>query len=201
MRKLIYYIATTLDGFIAHEDGSFDGFSWNDEFITHLLSEYPETIPAHLKDETVSKEPNKLFDTVLMGRKTYDIGFQQGITNPYPTLDQYVFSRTIKERPHENIIMVSENAVEVIRSLKNKQGKAIWLCGGSELATELLTAGLIDQIIIKLNPVIFGSGIPLFASSDKPAGLILTNSKIFNSGHLILQYDVEKHLFASFSDE
>jgi dihydrofolate reductase len=192
MRKLIYYIATSLDGFIAHEDGSFDGFSWNEEFIAHLLSEYPETIPAHLKDETGSKEQNKLFDTVLMGRKTYNVGLQQGITNPYPTLDQYLFSRTLKESPDQNITLVQENAIEAVQSLKNNPGKAIWLCGGSELATQFLAANLIDQFIIKLNPVVFGSGIPLISGIDEFRALKLTDCKDFKSGHLILTYDVGK---------
>lgn len=106
MRKLIYYIATTLDGFIAQKDGSFDGFSWNEEFIAYLLSEFPETIPAHLKEETGSREQNGVFDTVLMGRKTYEVGLQQGIMNPYPTLDQYVFSRTMKESPDEHVKLI-----------------------------------------------------------------------------------------------
>lgn len=188
MRKLIYYIAITLDGFIAHEDGTFDGFSWNDEFVAHLLSEFPETIPTHLKEETGSREQNKVFDTVLMGRKTYEVGLQQGTTNPYPTLDQYVFSRTMKESPDENITLISEHAIETVRSLKNKPGKAIWLCGGSEVATQLLSAILIDQFIIKLNPVVFGSGIPLFLKGGNPTALTLTDSKTFDSGHLILHY-------------
>lgn len=191
MRKLIYFIAATLDGFIAHEDGSFDGFSWDDEFIAHLFSEYSETIPAHLKDETGSKE-NKLFDTVLMGRKTYEVGLQQGITNPYPTLNQYVFSRTMRESPDENITLISDNVIEEIKALKNKPGKSIWLCGGSELASQLLSAGLIDQFIIKLNPVVFGSGISLFVDRIESKALILTESKAFKSGHLILHYTIKK---------
>lgn len=192
MRELIYYIAATLDGFIAHEDGSFDGFTWDDEFIKHLLSEYPETIPAHLKEEGNSNDQNNVFDTVLMGRKTYEVGLEQGITNPYPTLDQYVFSQSMKVSPHMNINLVSENAFETVQSLKNKPGKAIWLCGGADLAGQLLAENLIDSLIIKLNPVVFGSGIPLFAGEVDPNALTLTTSKSFDSGHLILCYRVVK---------
>lgn len=197
MRKLIYYIATSLDGYIAHEDGSFDGFSWNDEFVSHLLSEFPETIPTHLKEESGSREQNKLFDTVLMGRKTYEVGLQQGLTNPYPTLDQYVFSRTMKESPDENITLISNDAIEEVKALKNNPGKAIWLCGGSDLATQLLVSNFIDQLIIKLNPVVFGSGIPLFANRMLVTELTLTETKTFNSGHLILHYNVKSSLSAN----
>ncbi len=84
MRELVYYIASTLDGFIAHVDGSFDGFPWDDEYGTDLFASFPETIPAHLQGAKGAPDDNKWFDTVLMGRKTYEVGLREGITNPYP---------------------------------------------------------------------------------------------------------------------
>ena len=77
------------------------------------------------------------FDVVLMGRKTYEIGLRVGVTDPYPNMKSYVFSRTIKESPNEKVQIVSENIVELVRQLKNETGKAIYLCGGGELATIL----------------------------------------------------------------
>src|SRR5690606_32914308 len=99
MRELIYYVASTLDGFIAHEDGSFEGFPWDDAYGADLFASFPETIPAHLREGQSTRAGNKYFDAVLMGRKTYEVGLQEGITSPYPTLEQYVFSRTMKESP------------------------------------------------------------------------------------------------------
>lgn len=191
MRKLIYYVATTLDGFIANEDGSFEGFSWDDNFMADLFAEFPETIPAHLKEQSSSQDQNKVFDTVLMGRKTYEVALQHGITNPYPTLDQYVFSHEMEKSPDENITLVSENAIKMVQSLKNKQGKAIWLCGGADLAGQMLEENLIDSLIVKLNPVVFGSGIPLFSGCSKQTALTLTGSKAYKSGHIILYYGVK----------
>ena len=192
MREVIYYIATTLDGFIAHEDGSFNGFSWDDEFIAHLLSEFPETIPAHLKEGTGSNNQMKVFDAVLMGRNTYEIGLKQGITNPYPNLNQYVFSRSMDKSPDKNITLISDNALETVKTLKNKTGKAIWLCGGSNLAGQLLEEHLIDSLIIKMNPVLFGSGIQLFSGSKNLIKLSLTECKQFDSGHVLLYYQVNQ---------
>jgi len=188
MRKLIYYVATTLDGFIANEDGSFEGFSWDEIFMADLLAVFPETIPAHLKEQSSSQDQNKIFDTVLMGRKTYEVALQQGITNPYPTLDQYVFSREMENSQDENITLVSENAIKMVQSLKNKQGKAIWLCGGADLAGQMLEENLIDSLIVKLNPVIFGSGIPLFSGGVQSKDLKLTESKAYKGGHMMLYY-------------
>lgn len=96
-----------------------------------------------------------------MGRKTYEFGFQFGVTNPYPWMRQYVFSRTMKASPDVNVTLVSENIVELVRELKNETGKDIYLCGGAELATMLFEGKLIDEVVLKLNPVLFGSGIPL----------------------------------------
>lgn len=192
MRELIYYIATTLDGFIAHEDGSFDGFTWDDDFVADLLASFPETIPVHLKGDHGLDTDNHWFDTVLMGRKTYEAGLREGITNPYPTLDQYVFSRTLRESPDEHVTLISENAVETVKALKNKSGKAIWLCGGADLATTCLEANLIDTLIVKLNPVVFGSGISLFSGGINQTALALTESKVYKSGHLLLHYQLNR---------
>ena len=192
MRELIYYVATTLDGFIAHEDGSFDGFTWDGDFMADLLASFPETIPAHLKGDYGSDTENQWFDTVLMGRKTHEVGVREGITNPYPTLDQYVFSRTLKESPDEQVTLISENAPEKVNALKNKSGKAIWLCGGADLASTCLEANLIDSLIVKLNPVVFGSGIPLFSGGIEQISLTLTESKVYESGHLLLHYQLTR---------
>lgn len=79
-----------------------------------------------------------------------------------------------------------------MRELKQEAGKAIWLCGGSELASTLFAAGLIDQMIVKLNPVLFGSGVPLFAPVVKQAALQLTKHKSYESGHIVLYYRLKR---------
>lgn len=173
MRKLKYYVASTVDGFIGHEDGSINGFLENGEHVTDYL------------------ESLKQFDVVLMGRKTYEFGFQFGVTNPYPAMKQYVFSRTMKESPDENVTLVSENIVELVRELKNESGKDIYLCGGADLATRLFAEKLIDEVILKLNPVLFSSGISLLSGCTEPIELELTDSKIYGNGVLRLHYRVK----------
>ncbi len=192
MRKLIYYVALTLDGFIADEDGSPDGFPFEDEYAAELFASFPETFPGPFRTDEGTRADNKWFDAVLMGRKAYEVGLRVGVTNPYPTLDQYVFSRTMKESPDERVKLVAEDAVDVVTALKSETGKAIWLCGGADFATTLFSADLIDELIIKLNPVLFGSGIPLFGRSIEQTALELTDSTIFSTGHVLLHYRVNR---------
>ena len=133
-----------------------------------MFATFPETVPDHLRDvlpdhlrEALGvRGVNKQFDVVLMGRRTYEVGLKHGVTNPYSTMKQYVFSRTMTESPDAQVELVSENAVEVVGALKQEPGKDIWLCGGGGLATTLFSE--IDEMIVKLNPVLLGSGIPLF---------------------------------------
>lgn len=191
MRDLIYYVAATLDGFIAHEDGSFDGFPWDDAFGADLFATFPETIPVHLRGDA-TRADNRWFDAVLMGRKTYEVGLREGVTNPYPTLDQYVFSRTLRQSPDPQVNLVSDDAIGVVKALKAQPGKAIWLCGGAVLAGTLLDAGLIDRLIVKLNPAVFGAGVPLFAGGVEPTALAMTDHTIYPSGHAVLHYRVER---------
>jgi dihydrofolate reductase len=179
MRELKYYVACSVDGFIARKDGSFEGFLQEGEHIADLFASFPETFPVHFRDALGIHPENKCFDVVLMGRKTYEVGLKFGITNPYPHLKQYVFSRSMKESPDPNVELVSEDAIAFVKSLKNETGKDIWLCGGADLAATL-----------KVNPFIMGSGIPLFSGAIAQTNLELTDSKIYGNGVLVLHYRV-----------
>lgn len=191
MRELIYYIGASIDGFIARPDGSFDAFPLNEEYLTEIGTIFPETFPAHLRSVEHQRLSNKWFDTVLMGRATYEVGLPYGITSPYPTLRQYVFSTTLNNHTFPEVTIVSEEVSKFVAALKEETGKAIWLCGGAKLATHLYEAGLIDQIILKLYPVVLGAGIPLFQSSDTIRQLELSHHTIYPSGHALLYYRVQ----------
>ena len=186
MRELKYYIACTVDRFIARSDGSFDFFPMEGEHLTDLLESFPETVPAHLRDELGIHAENKWFDVVLMGRRTYEVGLKVGVTNPYPQMKQYLFSRTLKESPDKNVELISGDAVALVRELKQQTGKDIWLCGGGDLATTLFPE--IDEIIMKLNPILLGEGIPLFSGVIKLTAVELIDSKIYSNGFMLLRY-------------
>ncbi len=171
MSELVYYVASTLDGFIAHQDGSFDGFEWDDEVVADFIAD------------------QSTFDTVIMGRKTYEVGLNAGKTSPYPGMRQIVFSRTLKSSPDKAVELANGNLIPTVSALK-EDGGSIWLCGGSELATPLLQANLIDKIIVKLNPVVFGSGIPLFNAMEGHTSLHLEETKTYKCGIVFLTYRV-----------
>ena len=175
MRKLVYYIAASVDGFIAHLDGTFDGFLPEGEHIPDYLDSFNR------------------FDTVVMGRKTYDVGVNMGQTNPYPMLDSYVFSRSLEKSPDEAVTLVKEDALKTIEALKNQEGKPIYLCGGADLAGQCMLAGLIDEIIVKLNPFLMGKGIPLFEGDVPMKQLELTKSTAYENGVVFLHYRVMGH--------
>jgi dihydrofolate reductase len=171
MRELRYHVATTVDGFIGHEDGSVEGFVMEGEHATAFLES--------LKND---------YRVVLMGRRTYEFGLRLGVTDPYPWLEQYVFSRTMEKSPDPNVELVSENVAGFVRNLKEETGKDIYLCGGAELAATPFAEGLIDEIVLKVNPVLFGSGIPLFSGAIKQTALELVSVKSYDNGVLLLRY-------------
>ena len=191
MRELTYYVACSVDGFIAHTDGSHDGFSQDSDYFADVFATFPETVPSHLRDVMGVHGENRWFDTVLMGRKTYEIGLNEGVTSPYSHMKQYLFSRSIKESPDQNVELVSDNGIELVSSLKQESGKGIWLCGGANLATTLFTNHLIDHLILKLNPFLMGAGIPLFADVIQQTVLELTDKKVYDNGVLLLYYKVK----------
>ena len=192
MRPVVYYVAVTADGHIARDDGSFDAFPMDEEYLGALLAEFPETFPAQMRPDPAGREDNRHFDAVLMGRNTYEVGLAAGIASPYPTLDQYVFSTKMDTAPHPDVTLVRDSATDAVARLKRDTGKAIWLCGGAQLASTLLSAGLVDEIVLKLNPVLFGSGIPLLRRGIDPTRLRLLDSCTYPSGHVRLHYRIDR---------
>jgi dihydrofolate reductase len=134
MRKLTYFVACTVDGFIARENGSLDFFPTTGEHLSYIVAEYPETIPGHLRDALGVRSGNARFDTVLMGRHTYEVGLAIGVTSPYAHLRQYVLSSTMAASPSPDVLLVSRDALNLVRELKREGGLDIWLCGGARLA-------------------------------------------------------------------
>lgn len=187
MADLTYYIATTLDGFIAGPDGDVDFFPSDGDHLSALATAYPETFPVHYRDHLgIADASNKRFDTVLMGRRTYQPALDAGLTSPYPHLDQYVVSRTLEASVDPDITVVDADPVDRIRALKAEDRQGIWLCGGSILADALIDE--IDELILKVNPVVIGNGRPLFDRAHAPAPFTQTGTETFDSGVTVLRY-------------
>lgn len=171
MRKLRYVVASTLDGFICREDGSFDDFPTEGDHV----QTYRDSLAS--------------YDAVLMGRVTYEVGLKVGVTSPYPMMKQYVVARSLTRSPDPDVELVSDPE-RLVRELKTEPGRDIYLCGGAKLATALVDEGLVDEIVLKLNPLIFGAGIPFLHRPAKPVRLALTDVTRFDSGVVFLTYAV-----------
>ncbi|MCX5046159.1 dihydrofolate reductase family protein [Aldersonia sp. NBC_00410] len=188
MRKLTYYVASTIDGFIAAEDGSVDFFPVGGDHGPAITAQYPETVPTKVRDALGMQSANETFDTVLMGRKTHDFGVKTGTSSPYSHLRQFVVSTTLLENPAPDVELVSDDPLAKVRELKAERGVGIWLCGGGELAHHLLPE--IDQIFLKLYPVVLGSGRALFGhgAGVDPIDFHVVSSRVFGDGVAFLKY-------------
>lgn len=190
MRKLTYFIACSIDGFIAAPDGDAQMFFayLDQEFLGFLTEEYPETAATQGRRALgIDHLANKRFDTLVQGRVSYDLALKEGITSPYAHLRQYVASRTLGQSPDPDVEIISSGLVDRVRALKAEEGEfGIYLCGGSRLAGEL--ADEIDEIVVKTYPVVLGSGLPMFASDFSVAPFTLDEVRVFASGVLVRTY-------------
>jgi dihydrofolate reductase len=187
VRKLVYYVATTIDGFIAGPDGGIDFFPFEPDMADFVRAEFPETLPTHVRKALgFDDAPNRRFDTLVMGRGTYDPALQIGVTSPYAHLKQYVFSRSVPAAPEPEVEIVSGDPAELVRGLKQEDGLDIWLCGGADLAGQLFTE--VDELIVKINPVVAGAGIPLTTRGFDPERLTLVSTRSLPSGVVVLHY-------------
>lgn len=185
MRKLVYYVASTIDGFVAGPDGGVDHFPVEPDLVDFIREEYPETLPTHVRAALGVDAPNRRFDTLVMGRATYDPALEAGITSPYAHLRQLVFSRSLAA-PDPAVEVVAGDAAELVRGLKRQAGADIWLCGGGDLAGQLFAE--VDELVVKLSPVVAGSGIPVLAREFDPARLTLSSARPLASGVVVLHY-------------
>ena len=180
MRKLTYFIAASIDGFIGAPGGNAEFFTRfvDEEFFEYLKTEYPETLPTHgRKALGLDDLENQRFDTVIQGRASYQLALDGNVTSPYAHLRQYVASRTIDQSPDPAVEIVSDDLVGKVRELKQEEGLDIYLCGGSKLAGELLRF-FWERKWWWLSPMIlmllFFAGLMIFAQSSAIAPFIYT---------------------------
>ena len=186
MRKVKYLVANSLDNFIARKDGAVDWLFMDN--TDYGMREFFASI-----------------DTMLIGRKTYEFALSQG-SKPKrksrskkakgksvfcSSMKNYVFSRTMKAAPDEDVVIISESAEEFVRNLKAEAGKDIWLMGGGELARSLFAENLVDEIRLNIHPVLIGSGIPLFPDIGHQIDLELTDCKAYDNGCVQVAYRVK----------
>ncbi|MFI7574005.1 dihydrofolate reductase family protein [Micromonospora sp. NPDC049497] len=186
MRKLVYYVASTLDGFIAAPDGSPDFFGLEPDLAAHIATHWPQTLPTFTHPQFGVENPQGRFDALVMGRATYDPALKIGITSPYAHLRQYVFSRSLPPSTEPEVEIVAGDPAEFVRALKREPGGDIWLCGGGQLAGQLLPE--VDELVLKLNPVLVGSGVPLASRGFEPHRFRLVESLPLASGTVVLLY-------------
>jgi len=185
MRNLIYYVAVSIDGYIADPDGGFDAFLAEGDHSSVVFGEFADALPAHAHAALGIEPPKTRFDTVIMGWNTLTPALDIGIASPYPHLRQIVASR--HPRDVDPAIVLTDDPLATIRSLKQQDGLDIWLCGGGELAGTLVSE--IDRLVLKRNPVVFGSGIPMFGHARyEPRAFELIRSRSFESGIVIEEY-------------
>ncbi|MEK6280143.1 MAG: dihydrofolate reductase family protein [Acidobacteriota bacterium] len=174
MRKVIFGGANSLDNYFARKDDAVDWLMWSDE-VAKVMASYWKT-----------------FDTVVMGRRTYEVGLRMGWSSAaYPGMKNYVFSRTMKKKAAPGVEIISEDVVEFVRELKQQEGKDICLMGGGLLARPLFEADLIDEIGFNIHPVLLGSGIPIFHEMDHQIDLELLECKSLKNGCVMVTYRVK----------
>lgn len=161
-RKIILYIAVSLDGYIANPDG---GIDW-------LNPDYDE-----ISEDKSYQELYERIDTLIMGRKTYDQIVNELAIDQYPYED--LMSYIITSRPEinqEKIIYTDEPVCDLVRELLNENGKDIWIVGGSQTIAPLIEENLIDEYQITILPILLGEGIPLFRHFQAPIHLFLVSA-------------------------
>jgi len=170
MRRIVYRVASSLDGYICGPRGEID-------WIVH--------------DPTISL--TSLYasvDTVLLGRRTYELTQQPGAPAWPPKWRIFVFSRTLHAAQHRGVTVVGTNFGDVIAALRAERGGDIWLFGGASLFASLLSLHAVDRLDLSVMPLLLGGGTPLSGPLRAHARLQLTQSEAYPSGIVRLQYDI-----------
>jgi dihydrofolate reductase len=172
MRKIIAYLATSVDGFIARPDG---GVDWLDR--PHPPGNYG--MAAFVRS----------IDTVVMGRATYDVGKKLGAPL-WTGAKNIILSRTLTSDAVKGAAVESGDVRKLAGKWRNEAGRDIWLMGGAKVFGEFLDAGVLDELIIHVVPVFIGTGIPLLDPKRRTSPLQLVSTKKFSDGVVRLHYTV-----------
>lgn len=189
MRNLIFFMHTSLDGFVAGPKGELNWAKLDDEIFDFVA--------------TMTEKA----DTALYGRVTYQLMesyWPSAADHPnaskhdkehaawYKKVPKVVLSKTINEKELENTIVISDKLAENINRIKNQVGKNILIFGSPTASHSLLSEGLIDEFWLFVNPVLLGQGIPLFKGISETTLLNLIETKIFACGVIALHYQKAK---------
>ncbi len=188
MRKLIFFMHTSLDGFVAGLKGEMNWIKFDDELFDFVDTMTPKA------------------DTALYGRVTYEMmqnywphaGQQPNASKHekehaawYAKVSKVVLSRTISEKGLTNTKVVSDQLADNINAIKSQAGKNILIFGSPTASHSLLSEGLIDEFWLFVNPVLLGEGIPLFKGVTETTNLNLIETKIFACGVIALHYEMQ----------
>lgn len=170
MRQLRYSVAASLDGYIAGPDGEYDWIVVDPEI------DFAAMFAG--------------FSGLVMGRRSYDVMLETGGPEG-PSLPIYVYSRSLPEGTRDGVTIVGD-AVPHVRTLKQADGKPLWLWGGGTLFRELAAAGLVDGVDVAVIPILLGGGVQLLPAPGPRLTLSLARQRLYKkTGTLFLEYDVQ----------
>lgn len=172
MRKVIYGGACSLDGFLTDRAGSVDWLHFSKDV------------------QKIMERSWAAADTILFGRKTYEVAAAQGGGGSMPGVSAYVFSRTLTTLAGKGAELVSADAGEFVRGLKQQPGKDIIVMSGGNFAASLLKAGVIDEVGFNVHPVLLGGGAPAFLDPGMRVPLELTECRQLDGGCVFVNYRV-----------
>lgn len=172
MRRIRYSVAMSLDGYIAGPNGEADWIVMDPSIdFTELFAQ---------------------FDTILVGRRTFEPMTRAADAPSMPGIQTIVVSTTLRQEDFPQVTVIAANVDERLRALKASPGKDIWLFGGGELFRRLLEAGLVDTVEVAIMPVLLGGGIPLVAAPAKQSSLQLTGHRVYPTGIISLEYSIRR---------
>lgn len=173
MRKIVYSVAMSLDGFLAGPNGEVD---W-----------------LVIDPEIDFKSFMERFDVLLMGRRTFEHGQAIGGIPNMPGLQTILISQTLRQNDHPEYTIFSSDIGKKISQLRSGPGKDIWLFGGGVLFRSLLDLDLVNTVEVAVLPILLGKGIPFLPERSVQQSLQLNKNRIYeNTGTLFLEYRVNR---------
>jgi dihydrofolate reductase len=172
MRRIVYDVAVSLDGYIAGEDDDIPAFPGEGDHVAACLARL------------------ETYETVVMGRRTYEFGYRFGLVpgaRACPHMDHHVFSRSLS-LPGRDVRVVRDDRLGALRTLRAAPGGDIYLCGGGTFAGLVAAHGLLDLLRVKLAPVVLDGGIPVFTGLPRPLRLRPVATRTHESGVVCIEY-------------